>query len=115
VDPLFELMSRTNGSFAREAIEGALIAMFGNPSPGEVEKFPGLLSGLAGLGAPADVLAGAGRVLTEIVSSAPGIPQDLRDAMLVQIEAGPATFKLAQRAKKKRDPDEVGQVPSGQS
>jgi hypothetical protein len=109
-DPLLELLSRTNGSLATAAVESALATMFSDPSAEQVKSFPGFLFGLADLGAPQDVLAATRVVLEKIIASS-SLDDDLRQSLLSQLEAGTGPFKLAQRAKKKRDPDEVGQVP----
>ena len=113
-DPVFELLSRTNGSLTGPAVENALLAMFGDPSRAQVEMLPNLLASLSGFGASSEVITSAKQTLVDILSSA-RVDDRTRDAVLDQIEAVPSGFKLAQRPKKKRDPDEVGQVPTGQS
>lgn len=114
-DSIFDLLAHTNGSLSADAVETAMRAMFRDPSTARIESFPRLLTNLAGLGAGTEVLARSKSVLAEIVSSSQAVEEDLRESVLQAIEVGPSTYKLAQAKKKRRDPDEVGQVPGAQS
>jgi hypothetical protein len=115
-DPLFELMKRTNGSFAAGPIEDALREMFRDPSSVQVEAIPGLLAGLSGLGASSDVLTRLRHVLIDLVSAAPNVGEDVRGAALNELQGELSTFKLAKkepRRRRRREPEEIGQVPGG--
>jgi hypothetical protein len=128
-DPLFELMKRTNGSFKPQVIEAALRDMLADPSPAQVEAAPALLDGLAGLGAPSDLVGKSRDVIIELVSKAANINDELKETTESKLkEAGPGTYKLAQTApgsphfnphherrpkkiERLRRPPEVGQTP----
>jgi hypothetical protein len=111
-DPLFDLMSRTNGSFTEASLANGLQHIFNNPTAEHLDAIPNLLANLAGLGVPADTLSSAREVLSDIVASAQNVDEEVRDAALATIKEGTGTFKLAQNRQKdrKRDPDEIGQV-----
>jgi endosialidase-like protein len=119
-DPLFELMTRTNGSFKQEAIESALREMLAEPSPAQAEAMPMLLAGLSGLGAPSDVVARSRDVLIELVSSASNISDDVIEKALSELDK-PGVFKLAaaddekKRRRRRREPEEIGQVGTPES
>jgi Chaperone of endosialidase len=111
-DPLFELMKRTNGSFGKTVVESALREMLADPAPAQVEAMPMLLAGLERLGAPSDVVTRSRDVLIELVSNASNIGDDLKDSTETKLHQGHAgNVKLAAvHRRRKRIPDEVGQV-----
>jgi len=112
-DPLFELVSRTNGSLASRSVEDALREMYSAPSSAQVEAIRGLLAGLSGLGASSDTLAQARLVLIDLISTAANIGEDVREAALDELQGEVSTFKLAQQQPKRRnrrEPGERGQV-----
>jgi hypothetical protein len=102
-DPLFELVRRTNGDFSAEAIEGAIVQMFDNPSAEQVQAFPQFLTGIAGLGVTSDALALAKDLLIAIAGD--------NDAVVAQLNSGPAAVHLAQY--RPRDPQQTGQGGGG--
>lgn len=112
-DPLFELMAHTNGSFQQAAIETGLRAMLANPSAAQLETVPALVDGLAGLGAPANIVARSRELLIELVSNASNVDDDAKSAALDQLQqAKEGTFKLAKEDhhRRRRRPNEVGEV-----
>jgi Chaperone of endosialidase len=112
-DPLFALMARTRGSLQPHVVEQALRDMFANPTKTVVDVIPNVLSGLAGLGASAETISRARDALIEIVSNAPDVSNDVREALLSSLQqAKPASFKIAQ-LRHHRIPQEIGQVGGG--
>lgn len=113
-DPLFELMTRTQGSLEPPLVENALRAMLANPSPELIEAVPTVLSGLSGLGASSDTITRTKEVLVELVSNASSVSTDIVEPVLSQLQNDDTqgTFKIAQ-AHNRRVPGEIGQTGGG--
>jgi hypothetical protein len=113
-DPLFELMERTNGSLAAEAIETALRKMFADPIPAQIQAAPALLASLSGLGASSVAVARSRDVLIELVSKAQNVSDNVTKTARIELrKVGAGHIKLAaadQKHRRRRRPDEVGQV-----
>ena len=116
-DPLFEFMTRTNGTFDRQAIESALREMFTDPSPAQINLLPTLLLNLHELGASPNIIALSRELMVELVSKSSKITHTEMETALDELElAQPGVFKLAaadddkRRRRRRRDPEEVGQV-----
>jgi hypothetical protein len=115
-DPLFQLMKHTNGSFAPQAVDSALREMFVNPSPTQVRAIPTLLTSLAELGAPSDVIETSRNVLIDLITNAQNINVEVAETVLHELQqAKPGSFKLAasDNNRRRRRPPEIGQVPGG--
>jgi hypothetical protein len=119
-DPLFELLSRTNGSVTEEAIEGAIQQIFAAPSSEQLRKLPEFLNGIATLGASANTLERAKEALLAVVASA-DINDATRESLNSRLESGTRPVQLAQVRRRDpqstgttgRDPGTTGQVGGG--
>ena len=114
-DPLFELMKRTNGSLTMRSVESALRGLFGDLSSAQMQMLPKSLASLAGLGATTATVEKARQVLVELVSGATSISEDVRGSIVSDLQAE-ESYQVAQNRqnnRRRRDPDEVGQVPGG--
>jgi hypothetical protein len=105
-DPIFALLSRTDGTFSGESIEPALREVFHAPDTAQLEAIPALLQNLSRLGAPSDVVARARDVLIELVSSSSNISDDVAETVLSQLRQPRSrslsgTFKLAAQVQHK--------------
>ena len=96
-DGLFNLITRTQGSLSGNSIENALIEMFANASPEEIERVPALFANIVTLGATPEVVTRLRDVLIGLVSSTSGIEQGLRDSVIAQLELGVTSIVLAQK------------------
>lgn len=102
-DPLFELMSRTNGSLEARAIERAVRDMLANPSSAQVEAAPTLLASLSGMGVSPQVVTKTREVLAELVSSAPNVNDDAKNKALSELQQSKVhSYKLAQNDEEER-------------
>src|SRR5262249_41017895 len=108
-DPLFELMARTNGSFKREAIEGALKEMLADPSSMRIEAIPTFLEGLSGLGVQSDVVARAKDLLVDFVANASDT-SEMKETIIDELRQSGGKVKFAAVKHRRRRPDEIGQV-----
>lgn len=125
-DPLLELIVRTQGFFTEEAVPAALASMYAQAGERDIEGMPELLTNIAHLGVPSDVVAAAKAVLIDIVSAAEA-GEILKADIVAQLEIGDSLIQLAQSTRSARercvrdpntgrlrctgrDPDEVGQT-----
>jgi hypothetical protein len=109
-DPFMALLARTGGTVAGDAVEAGIVALFRDATPAQVEGFPQIMAGLVAMGASVDAIERTRGLLVELVSSSSSVGDELRESVIVQLETGAKPIMLAQRGKKKRDPDEVGQI-----
>jgi hypothetical protein len=123
-DPLLEVLDRTGGGLAANAVESALREIFSRPTPAQISAMPNLLTGLISMGAPAETIAKSRALLDDIVSAA----QDIGEQARAELLAGLEQRTIIQLAAKRQcppgmtltktgpnrfhcEPDEVGQVP----
>ena len=104
-DPLFDFIMLSNGG---ETIENAIQGVFGNASREQIQNFPQFLGGLATLGLPAEAVAKSKDALIEIVYAAATLDDDMRVAVVAQLEEAPKPIQLAAEETKEREPKSTG-------
>jgi hypothetical protein len=124
-EAFLDLLMRTNGDLSMEALEGALVDAFSNPSPEQIQNAPEMLRDFVALGLSSDGIQRLRDVLREIVSLAENVELDLRASVVAQLDSDVTPFVLAQARKRActaaelrnprlrsecRDPNEVGQT-----
>jgi hypothetical protein len=110
-DPVFDLLSRTNGSLNGDFVEQTLREIFSNSTPERLRAAPSLLATLSRMGAPANVVAKSRDVLIEIVSRDRSINDDVRQPVLSKLwQMEPDGLKLTAVHKNlRRTPETIEQ------
>ena len=117
VDPLLELLVRTQGAFTEDAVTAALTSMYADPAQVDIERIPDLLNNIAALGIAPNVFEASKQTLVDIVSSAQA-DELMKADVIAQLDNGAGFVQLAQqeeilRRRGRRDPNVIGQT--GQS
>lgn len=130
---LFDDLIQTKGGLTSDTMEHAIADMFSNPSREQIQNAPELLRDFAGLGLGAEAIQRLRNVLSDIVSSAENLDDELRASVVAQLNSQITPFVLAQarrgactpaqlrnprlraecdpevgQTQQRRDPDEVG-------